>query len=96
MKKLVSFILCLSVALTLCIGASPVSAKEITVEMDGKIIAFDVAPAVINGRTLVPLRKIFEEIGATVKWNDETQTVSARKNSKTVTLRVAGKNYLYP
>lgn len=61
---------------------------SITVELDGNKIDFDVNPQVVDGRTLVPLRKIFEEIGALVKWDDETQTVSARKNSKTVSLTV--------
>lgn len=62
--------------------------KKITVELDGNIIPFDVDPEIIDGRTMLPLRKIFEEIGALVKWDDDTQTVSARKNSKTITLTV--------
>ena len=71
------------------LASAPVSAdKDITVELDGKVIEFDVAPASINDCTMVPLRKIFEEIGALVKWDDETQTVIARKNSKTITLTV--------
>ncbi len=88
MKKLVSVILCLGLILTLLLGANSVSADEITVEIDGKEIEFDVEPEIIDGRTMVPLRKIFEEIGATVKWNEDTQTVSARKNSKTITLSI--------
>ena len=62
--------------------------KEIAVELDGKTIEFDVNPEIIDGRTMVPLRKIFEEIGALVKWDGETQTISARKNKKTITLVV--------
>ena len=88
MKKLLSVILCLSLAVSLLIGASSVSADEITVELDGKAIDFDVKPEIVDGRTMVPLRKIFEEIGATVKWDNDTQTVSARKNKKTITLAI--------
>lgn len=88
MKKLLSVILCLSLAVSLLIGASSVSADEITVELDGKAIDFDVKPEIVDGRTMVPLRKIFEEIGATVKWDNDTQTVSARKNKKTITLTI--------
>lgn len=62
--------------------------NDITVELDGSKIDFDVEPEIINGRTMVPLRKIFEEIGVSVKWDAETQTVSARKGSKTVTLEI--------
>lgn len=88
MKKLLSVILCLGLALTLLVGTKSVSADEITVELDGKKIEFDVKPEIISGRTMVPMRKIFEELGATVKWNSDTQTVSARKSSKTVTLSI--------
>jgi len=88
MKKILSVILCLSLAVTLFVGATSVSADEITVELDGKSIEFDVKPEIIDGRTMVPLRKIFEEIGALVKWDNDTQTVSARKNKKTITLSI--------
>ena len=88
MKKILSVILCLSLAASLLIGATSVSADEITVELDGNPIEFDVKPEIIDGRTMVPLRKIFEEIGALVKWDNDTQTVSARKNKKTITLSI--------
>ena len=88
MKKALSVILCLTLSLTLTACVTSASADEITVELDGKKIEFDVAPEIIDGRTMVPLRKIFEEIGAAVKWNDDTKTVSARKSSKTITLSV--------
>lgn len=88
MKKILSVILCLSLAASLLIGATSVSADEISVELDGNPIEFDVKPEIIDGRTMVPLRKIFEEIGASVKWDNDTQTVSARKNKKTITLSI--------
>ena len=88
MKKILSVILCLSLAASLLIGATSVSADEISVELDGNPIEFDVNPQIIDGRTMVPLRKIFEEIGATVKWDNDTQTVSAKKNKKTITLSI--------
>ena len=88
MKKILAFTLCLGIMVLLAIGATTVSAEKITVELDGEKIEFDVSPEIIGGSTMVPLRKIFEALGATVKWNDETKTVSARKNSKTVTLTV--------
>ena len=42
MKKILSVILCLSLAASLLIGATSVSADEITVELDGNPIEFDV------------------------------------------------------
>ena len=88
MKKILSIVISLSLAVSLFAGTTAFAANDITVELDGKQIEFDVKPEIIDGRTMVPLRKIFEEIGALVKWNNDTQTVSARKNSKTITLTI--------
>ena len=58
----------------------------VTVEIDGIEMDFDVKPRVLNGRTMVPLRAIFEALGAEVEWEQESQKVTATKYSKTVTL----------
>lgn len=45
----------------------PVMAEnDIQVKLDGKTLSFDVPPQIINDRTMVPLRAIFEALGATV------------------------------
>lgn len=68
-------------------GAMPyTSAEPVVVEIDGERVTFDVNPEIIDGCTMVPVRRIFEEIGASVKWDGETGTIYARKNSKTITL----------
>ena len=38
---------------------------------------FDSDPVIINGRTMVPMRKIFEELGATVGWDGDARRVEA-------------------
>lgn len=40
----------------------------------------DVAPTVINNRTLVPLRAVAELIGADVKWHGDTKTITVDLN----------------
>ncbi len=88
-KKIWATVLVIAVAVTILTGFSSVRANdEIIVTLDGAKIDFDVKPQIIDGRTVVPLRKIFEEIGALVKWDGETQTVSARKSSKTITMTI--------
>lgn len=52
--------------------------------VDGQKIAFDVPPQTINDRTMVPIRAIFEAMGATVTWNDETKTATATKDGTIV------------
>ncbi len=45
-------------------------------------------PRMVNGRVLVPLRGIFEQMGANVRWNEAMQKVSADRGSTTIELRI--------
>ncbi len=55
----------------------PDEEKPITVWLDGEKLNFDVEPIIENGRTLVPMRVIFEALGAEVTWDDATRTAIA-------------------
>lgn len=67
--------------------AAPVMATP-TVNLDGKQLSFEVPPSIENGRTLVPLRAIFEAIGATVTWDQATYSATAIKGDTTVILHI--------
>lgn len=67
---------------------------EIIVKLNGKKIEFDQKPVIIDGRTLVPLRAIFEELGATVDWDGTTQTVTSTKGQTTISMSI-GKTEMY-
>jgi len=69
------------------------SAQAPTVFLDGKQLSFDVPPTLDNGRTLVPLRGIFEALGVEVQWDGATQTVTATKGNTTIKLTVGGQAY---
>jgi N-acetylmuramoyl-L-alanine amidase len=56
--------------------------------LNGQEMQFETPPIIDNGRTLVPLRAIFEAMGATVDWDDGTRTVTAVKGGTTVVLQV--------
>ncbi len=80
--------LCLAMLL-LCTAVTSVMANsDVIVKIDGEQIAFDVAPRIINDRTMVPLRAIFEALGATVSWNGDTQTVTSVKDNTTLSLTI--------
>lgn len=66
--------------------STTVATIPLRVLLNGKELSFEVPPIIENDRTLVPLRAIFEAMGATVQWNQLTQTVTATKGSKTVVL----------
>ncbi|AEF95403.1 copper amine oxidase-like domain-containing protein [Desulfotomaculum nigrificans CO-1-SRB] len=62
--------------------------QQLPVYIDNQRIFFDVPPLVEKGRTLVPMRRIFEVLGASVSWDENTKTVTGVKGSYTVQLTV--------
>ena len=62
--------------------------NDIKVLLDGTPLTFDVPPQIINGRTMVPLRAIFEALGAEVNWDGATQTVTGTKDGTVVKLTI--------
>lgn len=80
---LITAIICSIFCMTGAFAESP-----ITVTVDGQPVEFDVQPQLINDRTMVPLRAIFEELGAAVSWDEPTQTVTAVKEGYTVTASI--------
>ncbi len=65
----------------------------IKILIDGERLICDQPPVIINGRTLVPMRAIFEKLGATVSWDGETSTASGEKDGKTVSF-VIGESFI--
>lgn len=62
--------------------------EAISVVINGSPLKTDVPPAVVNERTLVPLRAIFEALGAEVNWDQGSETVTGTKGSITVILKI--------
>ena len=60
------------------------SGGTIKVLINGEYIFFDQPPIIENGRALVPMRAIFEALGAEVKWDDSTQSVYATRKTDTL------------
>lgn len=85
-KKIISFLLVIMMSMTMFV---PVLADgEISVYLDNEKIQFDVAPLLVDGRTMVPLRAIFEKLGATVYWDSNTRTAIAQKGNTTVSIAI--------
>ncbi|AOT71978.1 stalk domain-containing protein [Geosporobacter ferrireducens] len=63
----------------LTIGSSTATVNE-------KAVSIDVPPALISGRTLVPVRFIAESMGAKVDWQGETQTVKITLEGNEISL----------
>lgn len=65
--------------------------QDITVVLNGSELTFETEPRIVDGTTLVPMRKIFEELGMTVSWNSGNNTVTAVKNGKSVVCQIGSK-----
>ncbi len=62
--------------------------RNVTVEINNREISFDQEPIIYHDRTMVPMRKIFEELGAQVSWDSSTQTASGKKGDRTVKVSI--------
>lgn len=61
---------------------------ELSVTLNGEQIKFDQPPIIVNNRTMVPLRAIFEALGATVKWEAQTATVTSTRGDITISMTI--------
>ena len=85
MKK---FLFVFAISLTMFFTVSASANGNICVYMNDDYVDFDVPPQIINGRTLVPVRTIFENLGATVNWDGSTRTITSTKGSTTVIMQI--------
>ena len=71
----------------------PASAPStaISVQLDGRNLSFpDAAPEARDGRTFLPVRTVFEAMGAEVSYSPAAQTITAFRDGTTVTMALGG------
>lgn len=94
----------IAAAIFLLCSISFVSAESLLLEYDGgtheyngevyslvvnnQFIDPPLSPIIFNDRALVPVREIFEEVGATVNYINDTQTIEVVSDESYVTLRI--------
>ena len=76
MKRIISLLL---VTIFILVPLSVSGQSEIKVLLDGTAIEFDQPPVIISDRTMVPVRAIYEALGAEVSWDAATRTASGEK-----------------
>lgn len=69
---------------------APIEKNEIVVYLDGERLIFDQKPIIENGRTLVPMRVIFESLGMEVEWNSKNQRITATDDSGSLIIMTIG------
>lgn len=55
---------------------------------DEQILAFEQPPVIQDDYTLVPIRFLFEQMGADVTWNQDTQTATITQDNKAITFGI--------
>ena len=91
-KKMITAFLVLVLAFsTLAAMAAP---GEITVTIDGQIVVFEgQGPIIIDGRTLVPVRGVFEMLGFTPTWDGATRTATLTRDDYVVVLTIGSADF---
>lgn len=82
--------LTLALGTTLAAGANAQSATRIT--LNGRPLSTSVSPISQNGRVLVPMRDIFESLGATVSYNNLNQSIAAKRGTTSVRMALGTRN----
>lgn len=86
MKK---FILFITLFTALIFSQSAFGAVgEITVTVDGETLNTPIPAQIVNGRTMLPMRSIFERLGAVVIWVDSDRLIFATKGNTFITLKI--------
>jgi hypothetical protein len=86
MKKMTRFI---TVALAALMMSAPVYAAQ--VEVNGKAIASEAV--IVDNRTLVPVRGVFEELGYDVSYDATTKTATLKKDGGSEVVMTLGNTY---
>lgn len=84
MKKLILFF----ITFTLLLNCFAYADDSINVVLRGKKLEFEVEPTVINGRTVLPVRSVFEALDLDVGWDENTRTITGTKNGLVITLQI--------
>jgi len=91
-KKLTAFLLFLVMLLS-CVSITFASGN-ITLVVNGAVVGGDVNPVIINGRTMVPVRSLFDRLGATVSWNADLNQAIVSSPEKVIIFTI-GSNLAY-
>jgi peptidoglycan/xylan/chitin deacetylase (PgdA/CDA1 family) len=81
----------LAIILYFCFVNTSFAVDPISIMINNQSTCSDIPPLMEQGRVLVPMRCIFEALGASVTWNNETQTIIAKKGETTVSLAIGSK-----
>lgn len=85
MKSIIS----VGLALFMIMGTTAFAEKHVNIQIDGKPMQNGAGATILESRTMVPFRAVFEELGAdSIRWDNETKTITAIKGDTTIILSI--------
>lgn len=69
-------------------GSGQMTESEIKIMVNGQRFYTNPAPYIKDGRTMVPMRRVFEILGAQVTWNESERSVTAVKGNTEIKLYI--------
>ena len=85
MKKILMVILTVLIAV---FNIHICAQNGITLYLDDNEITCNPAPLIINSRTMIPARAVFEELGAEVSWQEEKRTVGVKYENINIEMKI--------
>lgn len=78
----------LTLSFSVLFAAQVFAGENIKLNIDNVPVEADISPQIIDGRTMVPVRAIFEALGADVKWDKDTKTITGNKGNTNVIMTI--------
>lgn len=94
-KKMILLIMSLILLLNISYAfgeTTEIQPADIVITLNEEVMILEEPPYIINGRTLLPLRYIFEPLGLEVSWVEETRTALGKKDGLTIKLPIGSVN----
>lgn len=63
-------------------------AQDVTVKVNGSVLEPPVPAQIVNDRTMLPMRSIFERLGAQVTWLEEDRIIVATKDKSLIVMQI--------
>ncbi len=87
MKKYKALIICIILIMSATTTFILANANA-RIVLNGVELEFEALPIIRNNRTMVPMRTIFEYLGAEVLWDENSRTISAQKDETSILLQI--------
>lgn len=82
MKKKILLLICVMVF------SQTVFADDIVIKVDGEVLNTPAAAKLVNDRTMLPMRSIFEKLGAEVTWFDNDQIIFVSRENTLIVMQI--------